>query len=236
MRIFLRTSSTPNPRRYNASSAPIEVAAILPDSNEKARGGRDIVVHDSRRGLMRVSATHPSYEPLAYPILNPTGVSGWHGNIDLGLQQGGGVHAPLCPQPDRGAHGGVPGDRLHCDDGHDQPAARGGKARGSARKKVSQMEFFAYRVADRARQRGNAISNPDLQLISMYHHRGRLFQQYVVDGAVHIEGSKLSYQRNHQGKLRAALYSGLADALRMNQGLHAHFVLPFSFLRCVVLC
>ena len=33
---------------------------------------------------MRVSATHPSYEPLAYPILNPTGVSDWHGNTDRG--------------------------------------------------------------------------------------------------------------------------------------------------------
>ena len=102
MRIFLRTSNTPDPRRYNGSSAPMEVAAILPGSNEEIRGGRDIVVHDSRRGLIRVSGTHPSYEPLAHPILNPTGVSGWHGNIDLGPQQGGVVHAPLCPQPDRG--------------------------------------------------------------------------------------------------------------------------------------
>ena len=76
---------------------------------------------------MRVSATHPSNEPLAYPILNPTGVSGRYGNIDLGPRQGSGVHAPLCPQTDRGAHGGVPGDRLH-DDGSDEPAACGGGA------------------------------------------------------------------------------------------------------------
>ena len=76
MRIFLHTSNTPDQRRYRGSSAPMEVAAVLPDSYDEARGGREMVVHDSRRGLMRVSATHPSYEPLAYPILNPTGVSG----------------------------------------------------------------------------------------------------------------------------------------------------------------
>ena len=151
MRIFLRTSNTPDLRRYNGSSAPMGVAAILPDSNEEALGGRDIVVHNSRRGLMRVSATHPSYEPLAYPILDPTGVSSWQGNIDLGPQPGSGAHAPLCPQLDRDAHGGVSDDHVHRDDGHDQPPARGGSARGSA-KKVSQREFFAHRVADRARQ------------------------------------------------------------------------------------
>ena len=50
----------------------------------------------------------------------------------------------------------------------------------------------------------------------MYHRGGRLFQQYVVDGAVQIEESKLAYQRNHQSELCAALYSGLADALRMD--------------------
>ena len=165
---------------------------------------------------MRVSATHPSNEPLAYPILNPTGVSGRYGNIDLGPRQGSGVHAPLCPQTDRGAHGGVPGDRLHRDDGHDQPAARVGGARGSARKKVSQREFFACRVTDRARQRGSTITDPDLQPISMYHRGGRLFQQYVDDGAVQIEESKLAYQRNSQSELRVALYSGLADALQMD--------------------
>ena len=148
MCIFLRTSNTPDPRRYGGSSAPVEVAAILPDSKEESCGARGIVVHDSRRGLMRVSATHPLYEPLVYPILNSTGGWGWHGNIDLGPQQGGGVHAPLCPQTDRGSHGCVPGDRLHRDDGHDQPAARVSGAMGSARKKVSQGEFFPCRVAD----------------------------------------------------------------------------------------
>ena len=42
----------------------------------------------------------------------------------------------------------------------------------------------------------------------MYHRGGRLCQQYVVDGAVQIiEDFKLSYQRNHQSELRAALLS-----------------------------
>ena len=61
MRIFLCISDTPDPRQYNGSPAQMEVAAILPYSNEEVLGGRDIVVHDSRRGLMQISATHPSY-------------------------------------------------------------------------------------------------------------------------------------------------------------------------------
>lgn len=128
----------------------MKVAAILPDSNEEARGGRDIVVHDCGRGLMKISSTHPLYEPLAYPILNPTGVSGWHGDIDLCPQSGGGAQAPLCPQPDGEAHGGEQDDQLRHDEGGDQPAARGDRARGGARKKVSQKEFAAYRAADRS--------------------------------------------------------------------------------------
>ena len=64
----------------------------------------------------------------------------------------------------------------------------------------------------------------------------RLFKQYVVDGDVQVEESKLSYQRNHQSELRALLYSGLADALRIDQGLHGASSYLFAFLRCVVLC
>ena len=76
-RVLLRASYTPGPRRFNASAAAMEVAAILPDTNEEARDGREIVVHDSPRDFMRISATHPTYEPLGYTILNATCVSGW---------------------------------------------------------------------------------------------------------------------------------------------------------------
>ena len=62
----------------------------------------------------------------------------------------------------------------------------------------------------------------------MYHHGGRLFQQYVIDSAVQTEESKLAYQRNHQSELRAALYSGVTDALRMGDTAG-------DFGRCVVL-
>lgn len=99
-----------------------EAAAIRPDSNEGARSGRDIVVHNVRRGLTSVFATHPSFEPPAYSILNLTGVEGWHGDVDLGPQRSSGTHAPLRPQPDSGFHGGEQ-DR---DEEYNQSAAGGG--------------------------------------------------------------------------------------------------------------
>lgn len=53
----------------------------------------------------------------------------------------------------------------------------------------------------------------------MYHRGGRLFQQYMVDNAAQLQDSRLNYQRNHQSDLRAALYSGLADALRVGDNV-----------------
>lgn len=38
----------------------------------------------------------------------------------------------------------------------------------------------------------------------------------MVDNAAHMEDAKLSYQRLHYSELRGALYSGLADALRVD--------------------
>ncbi|CAN0451555.1 unnamed protein product, partial [Scytosiphon promiscuus] len=95
MSVFLHTSNTRGRRLYNAFSTPMEVASIFRDSNEEARGGRDIVVHNCRRGMTRVSSTHPSFRPLVYPILNPAGSLGWHGDVDLGPQPSSGTHAPL---------------------------------------------------------------------------------------------------------------------------------------------
>ena len=43
------------------------------------------------------------------------------------------------------------------------------------------------------------------------HRMGRLFQQYIVDMYVKIEGQRLSFLRHNQRTLRAEVYQGLAD-------------------------
>ena len=81
--IFFRTTYSPDPLPPDASAALMEVAAILPDTTGEARGGHDIAVSGSRYDVMIISATHSSYGPLAYPLLNPTGGADWHHIIDL---------------------------------------------------------------------------------------------------------------------------------------------------------
>ena len=50
------------------------------------------------------------------------------------------------------------------------------------------------------------------------HRMGRLFQQYIVDMYVKIEGEQLSYLRQNQLQIRAELYQGLADAVQNAKG------------------
>jgi len=45
---------------------------------------------------------------------------------------------------------------------------------------------------------------------------GRLFQHYLVDMWAATDQQRLSFLRNNQGVLRAALYSGLEDAVEAN--------------------
>mmetsp|Transcript_13935 Transcript_13935/g.25807 ORF Transcript_13935/g.25807 Transcript_13935/m.25807 type:complete len:491 (-) Transcript_13935:4232-5704(-) len=61
-------------RRYNAPQVS-EVGAILVDNEEG--GHRDIVVRRHDASLFRISETHPSCEPLSYPLLKPFGTPGW---------------------------------------------------------------------------------------------------------------------------------------------------------------
>ncbi|KAI8353031.1 hypothetical protein B0O80DRAFT_74182 [Mortierella sp. GBAus27b] len=69
-----------DPRRYNVPTAD-EVAVILPGDGSGDNAQRDIVVqlHDGQ--LDRVSALHPSYLPLAYPLIFPNGDDGFQRNI-----------------------------------------------------------------------------------------------------------------------------------------------------------
>ncbi|TFK65829.1 hypothetical protein BDN72DRAFT_800757, partial [Pluteus cervinus] len=65
---------------------------------------------------------------------------------------------------------------------------------------------------------------------------GRLFQQYIVDMWASADQDRLSYLRHNQGKLRAALYSGLEDALSHSDGtielgeLGTRYVLPSTYI------
>ncbi|XP_031108515.1 uncharacterized protein LOC116012990 [Ipomoea triloba] len=69
------------------------------------------------------------------------------------------------------------------------------------RNKVSQREFFAYRIHERFGE------------LSTLLHAKRLFQQFLVDAYTMVESSRLLYIRNNQRALRCEAYKGLSDAL-----------------------
>ncbi|OAQ22440.1 hypothetical protein K457DRAFT_60613, partial [Linnemannia elongata AG-77] len=65
-------------RRYNRPTVD-EVAAIIPSGSMDAPEDRDIVVQLRNNKLRRVSALHPAYFPLSYPLLFIRGEDGFNG-------------------------------------------------------------------------------------------------------------------------------------------------------------
>ncbi|XP_041999843.1 uncharacterized protein LOC121749330 [Salvia splendens] len=90
------------------------------------------------------------------------------------------------------------------------------------RKSISPKEFFAFRLHER-------ISEYSILLFGR-----RLFQQFVVDAYTMIETGRLTFVRTHQKRLRAELYSGLAEAVLRGETDGSRYgkriILPSSFV------
>ena len=89
--------------------------------------------------------------------------------------------------------------------------------------RVTQTQYSSFRLHTR---------NGEYPTI---HRGGRLFQQYIVDMWASADQTRLSFLRFNQGRLRAALYSGLEDWLRADevgnpQELGQRAVLPSSYI------
>jgi len=78
-RIELNTNITPDQRRYNAPIAS-QVVAIWMEGNDPRRSfDRSVVVYGKTdRRPQYIRAYHGCYDPLAYPIYNPRGETGWN--------------------------------------------------------------------------------------------------------------------------------------------------------------
>ena len=91
----------------------------------------------------------------------------------------------------------------------------------AVRNRLTQLQFYIYRIAIR-------------RDFSALHLSGKLFQQFVVDAYVKVEGQRLEFIRHNQGQLRAESYSGLIDYLENaadERNLHAGnvVILPSTF-------
>ena len=78
VRMIIRSDGTPDPRRYNAPSAP-EIAVIIPgDGYTEGVSSRDIVLHEHTGCLQRITESHCAYDSLHFVLLFPLGENGWH--------------------------------------------------------------------------------------------------------------------------------------------------------------
>lgn len=85
-----------DPRIYNPPTAD-EVAAILPGDGSDAHQDRDIVIQFQGGKLKRVSALHPSYWPLAYPLLYLQGEDGFRLGLTRLIDPQGTLPAEFAP-------------------------------------------------------------------------------------------------------------------------------------------
>jgi hypothetical protein len=92
-------------------------------------------------------------------------------------------------------------------------------------KQVSCLEFYAYK----AHMRGD-IRSPDALEKDILLYGGPLMQQYWCDQWIKIEEQRLFWVKQNQKRLKAELYSGLADAVAANETRLAgkFIVLPSS--------
>ncbi|OSC97182.1 hypothetical protein PYCCODRAFT_1351447, partial [Trametes coccinea BRFM310] len=95
------------------------------------------------------------------------------------------------------------------------------RLRGGQRR-LTQTRFYAYQIQVRHQEFSTVLRG------------GRLFQQYIVDMWASSEQSRLRFLRHNQRTLRAAVYSGLEDALLGSQDVNLNelgqlIILPSSF-------
>jgi hypothetical protein len=89
---------------------------------------------------------------------------------------------------------------------------------------LTQVQFYSYRLHMRQDE------------FPILHFGGRLFQQYICDMWVSTDQNRLRWVETHQAQLRAALYSGLEDAVHHGErdiDLHDvghRVVLPSSYI------
>uniref|UniRef100_I1Q7F0 Helitron helicase-like domain-containing protein n=1 Tax=Oryza glaberrima TaxID=4538 RepID=I1Q7F0_ORYGL len=77
-KIELNTNVTPDQRRYNAPTAS-QVAAIWLEGDDPMRTfDRHVLVHAKGDKPCYIKAYHGCYDPLAYPLFNPNGETGWN--------------------------------------------------------------------------------------------------------------------------------------------------------------
>lgn len=69
-------------RQYNTPTAS-EIAGIIVGDIDEEKYKCDVVVHDRKTGVRKISDLHPSFMTLTYPLIHPYGEDGYRVGIPL---------------------------------------------------------------------------------------------------------------------------------------------------------
>jgi len=196
-------------RTYSAPTVD-EVAAIVVDpvSNDDPNFvphlKRDVATFRRNGSVEFMSECHRSYDAMHYVLMFPRGSNGWYVNMPQNTASNASFEDEdegdaVDDEANDDDAGNAVETEVDDDDDAEQEVTRPITTTRAARKNISVMQFYAYRLQVRPNQ-------------GMLHYFGRLFHQYVVDMYVKVEHRRLEYIRYNQGSLRTELYSGLTDA------------------------
>lgn len=69
-------------RRYHNKPAAGQIAVLMPGDGSQTVERRDVLLTTQQGCMKRINEMHPSYDPLQYVLLFPTGDLGYHFNIN----------------------------------------------------------------------------------------------------------------------------------------------------------
>ncbi len=224
-------------RTYNAPGIlQTEVAAILVGELSRYDRERTLTITsayvDGHENFTTIKCTAPQADPLCFPLLNPRGTLAWHEDHSTWF-------GPDPPSDPPSPHQRTQQQRNRFVDnsasdsasprsssssegeyGQERPRRRKKKTKWEPAKKLTMLDFFAYRMHWR-----KVGEHPNNKFDPLFWAR-RLFQQYAVDAFSKIEENNLNYLRRKdtQSNLRSESYNRLQEYI--NEAAHERGVKP----------
>ncbi|KAK1400269.1 Helicase [Heracleum sosnowskyi] len=81
-RLRIQHQRTKDGRQYNIPTAS-KIAGLIVDYIDEKKYKRDVIVHDRKQGVKKISDLHPSFMAMAYPLIHPYGEDGYRVGIPL---------------------------------------------------------------------------------------------------------------------------------------------------------
>jgi hypothetical protein len=168
-----------------------EIAAVFIDDDGQPPSDVAVCVYPRHeRGKHHIPFLHPSIDPLCFPLFFPHGESGKLLNYHVNQNRFNLLTSNI----------GWHMDLRHVAERQSRVYTR-----------LTLRDFYLYRIACRER-----YDEEKREVVgwSSLHYGCKLFQQYVCQAWVRIEGNNLNFYRKNQQKLRVEQYAGLMDFIR----------------------